>query len=781
MKRPRPGVGSEMVPVALILIGLAGTLALVVAMHRKAAFERAAGRAKTTASAVPPPPPVLIPKSEETRPAPPIPVVVEAPAPPVEDPTIKSLARIAAESAENRSAARESDRRAAALEKARKDAAARSRQSRRREALVKAQVDGLDQKARALEAVADALAVDRDVLAHERDAAKAALAKANSKGGGYAVLPHQGPNGTWQRPVVIECRDGTAILQPKGQSFSLVDLSSTLGPRSSPLVAAVARELIRIYRSGGPEGETVVPYIYFIIRPDGIRPYYEARARLEPLGIAFGYELADQKMEIDFPDFDDLTAWDGSGAPKLKDATGAVALGGSSGGDFVWPVDRKAAGASDGMGRGDGGGKSRGDGPDKYLWPTQTTANGNGNGNGEGNGDVPADGSGLDSPGTPGGTSRSRGRNGVGPNGATRPGPMASLGGNGGGSESGPLTSGGPGGGMDGGPGGANHGPTTDVNGLVPVNPGMLPGLDHAGEGTNGSRTGGTGDNRPGQGAVASGRRIPLPPLPLGSLTPPSVAGLGSSRFADPRSPLLALAPYLPRGKPSSGSGAGLGATLPPASPGRVRIDPDQIAQDDDPFGDHEPPSGEDTGRAGPSSPSSTGRAGGSGSPSEPSSGSSTGGIGQPSSSGGQNGPIGLGTPSLGSSSAARSSDVRPRRSKPPAWAPTRETTVDAALDLVVACGKDRVVIHPGGYRLSLAALKKPGSLTRDLETIVHNHALIDPSVRPRPRLQFLVEPGGSETYQEARKQSVLSGLNWPVTIQVAGPPAPGVFPKERF
>ena len=77
--------------------------------------------------------------------------------------------------------------------------------------------------------------------------------------------------------------------------------------------------------------------------------------------------------------------------------------------------------------------------------------------------------------------------------------------------------------------------------------------------------------------------------------------------------------------------------------------------------------------------------------------------------------------------------------------------------------------------------MDKEGTLRRDLETIVRNYEMIDPSVRPRPRVQFLVEPGGGETYQAARRQTVLGGLAWPVSLQVAGAQAPGVFPKERF
>ena len=140
-----------------------------------------------------------------------------------------------------------------------------------------------------------------------------------------------------------------------------------------------------------------------------------------------------------------------------------------------------------------------------------------------------------------------------------------------------------------------------------------------------------------------------------------------------------------------------------------------------------------------------------------------------------------VGLPSAAGSSAPKS-DYRPQPAPKPSWTPKVTKTIDVPLELVVACKPDGVVIHPGGYRLSRAALGKEGALRRDLETIVRNHEMIDPGVRPRPRVQFLVEPGGTQTYLEARRRTVLGELPWPVSIDVAdGQPLSGVFPKERF
>ena len=147
------------------------------------------------------------------------------------------------------------------------------------------------------------------------DATKAALAKASTRSG-FAVLPYKGPNGTWRRPIVIECTGGGAKLQPRGPSFTALELSPRIHPRSSEFVKAIARELFHIRSADTPDGTPAVPYIVFLVRPDGIGPYYLARTSLEPLGIAFGYELIEQKLAVNIPDYDDLTTWDGTTATR---------------------------------------------------------------------------------------------------------------------------------------------------------------------------------------------------------------------------------------------------------------------------------------------------------------------------------------------------------------------------------------------------------------------------------------------------------------------------------
>ena len=186
---------------------------------------------------------------------------------------------------------------------------------------------------------------------------------------------------------MIECTHGGAKLQPHGPVFTTLELSPRINPRLSVFVRAIARELLHIRAAETPDGTPAVPYIVFLVRPDGIAPYYLARTCLEPLGMAFGYELIEQKLEVNIPDFDDLTTWDGT-VPldmPLEPAPGSspsrIARANQPGerqktalADVPRAEQGSMKGASDGTGRGigqsgQGAGSSGGTGPDDFVWP----------------------------------------------------------------------------------------------------------------------------------------------------------------------------------------------------------------------------------------------------------------------------------------------------------------------------------------------------------------------------------------------------------------------------
>src|SRR5271157_2701587 len=406
MRQRKGTIWTERALMVLFLASLAGALNLVMAVHRRAAATRSEAEAVSTPSVqvdtattnVPansPRPPSFATSTIVPAPSPP-----KAPSPPPEDPTKKALAELAATIAQEIEAARQADRRTESLEKARLDAVAESERWRRREMLVKQQVSALADRARKIDKQMDTLAAERDVLAKERDALKAAVTNSQQGKGSHAVLPFKGSNGSWRRPIVMECSNGTVTLRPKGPTFSMLDLSALINPRSNPVILAIARELLHVQMSESPDGAPVVPYFVFLIRPDGIRPYYEIRARLEPLGIAFGYELIEQDLKVDVPDSDNLATWDGT-IPLDEPLLPAPAGGNDGVGDgLAWPPagtgsrDHLGAAGNELAGRpgnkpGVGDPGTEGQSPDEFVWPSQRgarTSNGAGASKGAGTG-----------------------------------------------------------------------------------------------------------------------------------------------------------------------------------------------------------------------------------------------------------------------------------------------------------------------------------------------------------------------------------------------------------
>ncbi len=315
MTHLKGAVWTERLLLVLILASLGGTLNLVLAVHRRVNAISSAPMAETIAQPeaplIPPAPKI----ANSPRPTPPAATPGPNPAPPppspAEDPTAKILARMEGAIDRERDAASEADRRTATLEAAIRNSVAESQKWKRREMLVRQQVAKLNRRAEQIEQAVITEDAERDVLARERDALKAATVKATQRSG-YSVLPYKGPNGTWRRPIVLECSGNTVKLLPGGKTFSMLELSPLINPRSSPVILAIAREMLHIQQSETPDGSPAVPYLVFLVRPDGIRPYYQARGRLESLGVAFGYELIEQELVVDVPNFDDVKTWDGS-------------------------------------------------------------------------------------------------------------------------------------------------------------------------------------------------------------------------------------------------------------------------------------------------------------------------------------------------------------------------------------------------------------------------------------------------------------------------------------
>lgn len=350
-------IGAELIAVLLVLASLGFAWFLVVAMYRqgRVAARAAEQVAVTRKPPIAPAPPAPEPAQAEAAPA----AIAE---PPV-DPTPAALAQLAAEEESLRSRAAAADERAAAIESAVGTAEERTAAIKRRELVVRNQIATIEAGVEQLEGDLDQMARQRDMLARERDDARLELATARSRDG-LSVLPYKGPSGTWRRPIPIECTNGTATIQPGGPTFGLLELTMAARFRSSPLIAALEQYVQHVEAGPSPDGGPVTPYIMFVIRPDGIRPYYEARAALEPLGIAFGYELVDQDESIEYPDLDDVAEWSETAPLKFARRLSHAGLA--------------SAGNANGSGSGNGSGSE--DDPANHPWPNLPPGGGVGGG-----------------------------------------------------------------------------------------------------------------------------------------------------------------------------------------------------------------------------------------------------------------------------------------------------------------------------------------------------------------------------------------------------------------
>ena len=121
----------------------------------------------------------------------------------------------------------------------------------------------------------------------------------------YAVIPYQGPNGTRRRPIYIECRADSVVLQPEGIVLTAEDFIGPKGP-GNPLDVALRaiREHIQRTETAQNGEPAVEPYPLLLVRPSGIEAYTHARAAMKSWGSDFGYELIedDWKVEFDKPD-----------------------------------------------------------------------------------------------------------------------------------------------------------------------------------------------------------------------------------------------------------------------------------------------------------------------------------------------------------------------------------------------------------------------------------------------------------------------------------------------
>ncbi|MGL4943289.1 MAG: hypothetical protein ACRC46_08865 [Thermoguttaceae bacterium] len=120
--------------------------------------------------------------------------------------------------------------------------------------------------------------------------------KSASANKSYAIVPTPTSRGTYRRPMFIECRDNTVILQPEGIVLTDVDFLMA-GRPEGPLNTAL-RSLQQYFAESG---DTEEPYPLVVIRPSGAAIFPAVRASLGGWITDYGYEMVDEDWNIQYP------------------------------------------------------------------------------------------------------------------------------------------------------------------------------------------------------------------------------------------------------------------------------------------------------------------------------------------------------------------------------------------------------------------------------------------------------------------------------------------------
>ena len=146
-------------------------------------------------------------------------------------------------------------------------------------------------------------ATRQQLEAAKQRVARAQLDAANRKPS-YAVVPYEGPNRTKRRPIYIECTAEKIIIQPEGIIVLPSDLAGPPGP-GYPLASTIRaiREGL-LATSPDPSSPDAEPYPLFLVRPNGIVAYYEAREAMASWAHEIGYQVVEQDWPLTFPPAD---------------------------------------------------------------------------------------------------------------------------------------------------------------------------------------------------------------------------------------------------------------------------------------------------------------------------------------------------------------------------------------------------------------------------------------------------------------------------------------------
>ena len=115
-------------------------------------------------------------------------------------------------------------------------------------------------------------------------------------------MPYKGANGTFRRPVFVECTADAVTIQPEGIVLTVADFDGPLRS-GNPLAAAIRAAHEELNSRAVAAGQTDMPdpYPLLIVRPDGAGAYAAALDAISSWESDYGYEFVEADWKLEYP------------------------------------------------------------------------------------------------------------------------------------------------------------------------------------------------------------------------------------------------------------------------------------------------------------------------------------------------------------------------------------------------------------------------------------------------------------------------------------------------
>ncbi|MFM7149445.1 MAG: hypothetical protein ACKO23_06345, partial [Gemmataceae bacterium] len=112
----------------------------------------------------------------------------------------------------------------------------------------------------------------------------------------FSVVPYRGKNGDNRWPLYMECTADGFIFHPDRLKWSPDSPVTLLREEVQRRIQQQAREM----KLAGVKKQR--PYLLLLVRPAGVKHYYELQASLRDIDLDFGYEFVDPDWKLEIPD-----------------------------------------------------------------------------------------------------------------------------------------------------------------------------------------------------------------------------------------------------------------------------------------------------------------------------------------------------------------------------------------------------------------------------------------------------------------------------------------------